>query len=944
MNAGLLPQHVELLKASAISDEVAAARGYRSVESKAELISLGFNRTQARPPALLLPVWGVTGEVVNYQVRPDQPRIRNGKLVKYETPAGSRMDLDVPPSCRHLLADPRTPLFVTEAIRKADSAASKDLCCVGLLGVWNWRGTNELGGKVALPAFESIALNGREVYIAFDSDVMTKAGVREALRRLRDFLAKRDAHVEIILLPAGKGGTKTGLDDYLASGHDVNDLLALAVDDLPMAGVDEQPHLDYRAGPEGLFHVRHSGETIIEVPLTNFTAEIVADLSEDDGAESHRIFEITAKVRDRTRTFRVAAQSFPSMAWASEHLGAGAIVYAGLGVKDHARVAIQTLSGTIPDRTIFTHTGWREVDGQAVYLHAGGAVGTVGTVGGIEVRLESPLDRFHLPDPPEGDELRQAVRASLQVLEVAPDRITVPLIGAAYRAPLGAADLSVHLSGPTGAGKTELAALAQAHFGARFDARELPGSWSSTPNANEDLAFRAKDVLFVVDDFAPGGSRLEVSRVHRDADRLLRAQGNRSGRQRMRSDGSLRPARPPRGLTLSTGEDVPRGASLGARMVVDEVGPNDLDWDQLTRCQADAKNGLYAASMAGYVRWLAGKSSSDRQRLRQSVSSAGLTSFAGHRRIPRNLDALAAGFCAFLTFALEVGAINAADYQGLLGRGVAAIQANAAGQTAIQYTEDPARRFVDLVGSAITSGKAHVAGPNGGLPTKPEVWGWRAEAATTYGPARDALRPQGPLIGWLSDEALYLDPDPSFAAAQAMAMSVGEPIGISPKTMYRRLKDAGFLLTAEAERERLTVRRTLQGTRRAVLHIRSDLFEEPSQPSQPAQPADEADQGDDNDRRPESHESASGKVVPHQPAQTGPVPDDEVLETVRAALASGLLGSRPVRLDDGVQATDPALAAARWLGEAERPGWVGDVARVHLARLCKALRDGYADA
>ena len=57
-----------------------------------------------------------------YQTRADEPRIVNGEAVKYETPSGSRMALDVPPSCREHLADPRIPLFVTEGVRKADKA------------------------------------------------------------------------------------------------------------------------------------------------------------------------------------------------------------------------------------------------------------------------------------------------------------------------------------------------------------------------------------------------------------------------------------------------------------------------------------------------------------------------------------------------------------------------------------------------------------------------------------------------------------------------------------------------------------------------------------------------------------------------------------------------------------------------------------------------------
>src|SRR5215467_12780213 len=102
------------------------------------------------------------------------------KTVKYETPSGARMVVDVPPSVRQWLGDPKRPLFITEGARKADAAVSQDLCCVALLGVWNWRGSNEHGGKVALPDWESVALNDREIYICFDSDVMTKPAVHQA--------------------------------------------------------------------------------------------------------------------------------------------------------------------------------------------------------------------------------------------------------------------------------------------------------------------------------------------------------------------------------------------------------------------------------------------------------------------------------------------------------------------------------------------------------------------------------------------------------------------------------------------------------------------------------------------------------------------------------------------------------------------------------------------
>ena len=93
----------------------------------------------------------------------------------------------------------------------------------------------------------------------------------------------------------------------------------------------------------------------------------------------------------------------------------------------------------------------------------------------------------------------------------------------------------------------------------------------------EKKAFLAKDAVLVVDDFAPAGTTTDVQRLHREADRLFRGAGNRSGRARMRADGGSRPTYYPRGLIVSTGEDVPSGQSLRARMLVLELAPGDID-------------------------------------------------------------------------------------------------------------------------------------------------------------------------------------------------------------------------------------------------------------------------------------------------------------------------------------------------------------------------------
>jgi hypothetical protein len=189
----LAAQHEKmLLEESGISQDVVEARGYRTVETRSELKRLGFSERQCNKPGLLIPVYSPTGDIATYQYRPDQPRIdKKGKSVKYETPSGSRMVLDVHPFARERLGNPVVPLFVTEGIKKGDALVSRGLCTVTLLGVWSWRGRNGDGGLTALAEWDYVALNDREVYIVFDSDVMLKPQVHKAMVRLKAFLESR---------------------------------------------------------------------------------------------------------------------------------------------------------------------------------------------------------------------------------------------------------------------------------------------------------------------------------------------------------------------------------------------------------------------------------------------------------------------------------------------------------------------------------------------------------------------------------------------------------------------------------------------------------------------------------------------------------------------------------------------------------------------------------
>jgi hypothetical protein len=649
------------------------------------------------------------------------------------------------------------------------------------------------------------------------------------------------AEILFVYLPFGAAGEKVGVDDYLAAAHTVDDLLALATPMLRTPAGGDAPGAPYASRPHGLVRYQPTRDGTVEVPLSNFTAEIVTDIAEDDGAETRRMFEMEVSLEGVKKLLTIPAASLKSMNWVAEMIGAKAVIYAGQGTADHARVAIQLLSSNIAERTVYTHTGWRNVGGEWVYLHGGGAIGANGLVPGIAVRLPPALHPMVLPDPPTGAALTDAMRASMRMLQLAPLSTVLPTYAAIWRSVLGGADFSVHLAGPTGSFKTELAALAQQHLGAGLDARHLPGSWSSTANSLEALAFAAKDMVFVVDDFAPAGSIADVQRMHKDADRLIRNQGNQAGRGRLRADGTLRPARPPRGLTVSTGEDVPKGQSLGARMWVTEIprdGPGAIDATILTTCQKDAAAGLYAQAVAGFLQWLAPRYEAVRTRLKDEMAALRREAYQSgeHRRTPDIVANLGVGLSYVLAYAQEAGAVARDEGADLWSGWWKALGEAAAAQGEHQAASEPTLRFLELIASATASGLAHLADAKGGAPPGPEAWGWRL---VTVGAGENPFvewRPQGQRIGWLDGDDLYLDAIAAYSVAQRLARDGGDPVSVTLRTLKRRLRERGLLASTEHRggRERLEVRRNWEGRRRTVLHLklRSLIPEEVAQVAQ----------------------------------------------------------------------------------------------------------------
>jgi hypothetical protein len=523
------------------------------------------------------------------------------------------------------------------------------------------------------------------------------------------------------------------------------------------------------------------------------------------------------------------------MAWAPKELGGRAHVFPGQGTKDHARFAVQILSPAYAERRVFSHTGWREIDGRPAYLHGGGAIDAGGLCAGIETDLGNELERLALPAPSDP-------AASLALLDLARLEITAPLVALIYRACLEPSDITGHLAGSTGVFKSELAALAQQHFAPGMDARHLV-SWHSTGNSLEATAFAAKDALLVIDDYAPGGTVSDIQRLQREAARLIRAQGNRAGRGRLRPDGTLRPTKPPRCTILSTGEDIPGGQSIRARLLVIEIGAGDIDQERLSALQPQAAAGALAGAMSACIAHLAADLDGYRNRFHQRRDALRQEVQAAHRRTAWMIGELGAALELYLGFA---GAQDRWDACW------AALRAAAAAQDQHQAAEDPARRFIAVIGALLSSRQAHLGrsdepdkAPEKGIAGR---IGWQREPDAPGYPG--AWRPQGPRIGWISTDATlaYLDPESAYGAAQRFASGQGQAIAVSSRTLWKRLAAANLLAIRDADQN--TVKAQIGDERKRVIALALSI---PPQSGQSGQAGPEApDPAETADARPEN--------------------------------------------------------------------------------------------
>jgi len=343
-----------------------------------------------------------------------------------------------------------------------------------------------------------------------------------------------------------------------------------------------------------LFEVTPTKGAPILKKLANFEAKIVKEENIFDGDVYEKEFHIHGKTPYSSFSpVTILAEVFPQMNWTTKNWGADAIIAPGNGVKDKVRAAIQHYSKDAKLSTVYSHLGWSSTKPPQSFIHAAGFIGSTKDA---EVRITNEnLSNYRIVKECSWD-----LDSIESFLDMGPDHITLPLLAIAFRSPLNnwiKPDFSVFLAGSTGTRKSELCAMAQSFYGSAFTRTSLPANWSSTANALEKAAFLAKDCLLVIDDFTPTGTQSDIAKLNQSAERLFRGVGNSSGRARLNRQSVLMNSFTPRSLLLSSGEDIPTGHSLRARLLVINVEAKSVHLDLLTLVQKNASEGIHVSIM-----------------------------------------------------------------------------------------------------------------------------------------------------------------------------------------------------------------------------------------------------------------------------------------------------------------------------------------------------------
>ncbi len=152
-----------------------------------------------------------------------------------------------------------------------------------------------------------------------------------------------------------------------------------------------------------------------------------------------------------------------------------------------------------------------------------------------------------------------------------------------------------------------------------------------------------------------------------------------------------------------------------------------------------------------------------------------------------------------------------------------------------QHGADPVLLFVETLGEALASGRAHVRGLEGqDAPAQYKaLLGWRRVEVVSGGIQHSEWRAHGEHIGWVEGEYLYLNPPVAYATVSRLLAEQGTEMPKKPATLWGEMLAAGWIALTDRERKRrrATYKKRIGGMAKDTLVLRlAEIIEARGEP------------------------------------------------------------------------------------------------------------------
>ena len=530
------------------------------------------------------------------------------------------------------------------------------------------------------------------------------------------------------------------------------------------------------------------------VKLCDYIPILRSEITYDDGAEIHKVFEISAVHSSGAvmPTVKVSAEEMNSMKWLLEKWGSLGSYSPKNNTAAKIRHAITLTKSGIEFKMVYSQTGWRKINDRYEFLMPSAD-------SPFTVELQGKLNSYRWSESTSADKLFY-LTAMLED-SVLPQRVLLPLLAGTFLSPLEhflkAASCEpkfiTALVGKTGTRKSTTAALMCSFFGS-FTASTLPMSFHDTANSILSKIYYLKDVLTCVDDLHPNGMYGDIE-MKNTAQNLSRFYGDRIGRARLNSKTELQPSRPPMGMCMITAEYVPEISQSGlARYFIVELKDNDVDLKTMSEYQQLAADGVLSGIMCSYVEWIKESYLDDESKFVSYLSetfkkyrseiTAELSKRCAnfHTRVPDTLAHLRIGFDFLLMFLNAKGEIGSGDVESYQRTFSDIIIASSVRNSNLVENENYTYQFCDKLKSLLDSGRCSV---------------------NFIGNDNDMSR-KG-FIGFEDDSNYYFIMNAAFSEVVKLSKEMGESFSIGKNSLIQQLVDDGIII-AKGKRNTTTIR------------------------------------------------------------------------------------------------------------------------------------------